>query len=130
MAVLLLLAAGLIRRRDTRTHALLMGAAIAVDLGLLLYIEGTRHAVNTVSSSVSPFILIHAGLSLVVVGAYASQIVTGWRRLSGRPFSRNAHVAVGLLLLGLRVVNFVTGLGMVKAVQRQKGAQEVAARGR
>lgn len=131
MAVLLLLGVGLVRRRDTRTHVLLMGAAIAVDLGLLLFIEGTRHAVKTAATSASPFILIHAGLSLVVVAAYVSQIVSGWRRLEGKTFSRNAHAAVGVMILSLRVMNFVTGLGMAKAAQHQRAAtMEVAARSR
>jgi hypothetical protein len=129
ISVLVLLGVGLIARRRTGAHAALMGSAIAVDLGMLLYIEATRHAVATVTASVSPFILIHAGLSLVVVGAYFNQIMTGWRSMAGHPFSRRAHLAVGIALLGLRLANFATGLGMVKAARSQRGGAVAAVRG-
>jgi hypothetical protein len=129
IGVLALLAVGLAVRGRTGAHVAAMSAAVGLDLALLLYIEATRHAVERVAGSVSPFIWVHASLSLVVVAAYATQTASGWRRLAGKPFSRRMHVAVGLTLLGLRVANFVTGLGMAQAVKAEQAGGKPALRG-
>ena len=44
----------------------LMIAAFATDVLLVLYIEITRHAVETVVTTVRPLIWFHAGISLAV----------------------------------------------------------------
>ena len=90
--VLALVAAGLLVRRRPALHLRLMIAAFVVDLSLVLYIEATRHAVETVAATSSAFILFHATVSLLVLAAYVTQFALGRRVLAGIHTARRTHV--------------------------------------
>lgn len=106
--VVLLVIAGILLRRNPAAHVRVMTAAFLVDLGIVLYIESTRHAIDRVTGPAGPLIWFHAGISTLVLLAYIGQITMGRRMLAGRPSSRQAHIALGVAFCLLRGTNYVT----------------------
>ena len=106
--VLGLLLVGILARQRRRLHLSLMLSAFAVDLGLVLYIETTRHAVEKVVTTPRPLIWFHATVSLLVLAAYCTQITLGWRMLHGFSASRQTHLVTGVAFCSLRLLNYVT----------------------
>lgn len=106
--VVLLVTAGVLSRGNTARHMRLMCAAFAVDLALVLYIEGTRHAVERVVSTPRPLVWFHAAISVAVLLLYVAQITLGRRMLAGRVSTRRTHVVLGLTFLLCRGLNYAT----------------------
>lgn len=107
--VVLLVAAGVMARRHNITwHMRLMTAAFIADLGLVLYIEGTRHAVETVATGTSPLVWFHAAVSTLVLVLYVTQIALGRRMLAGRRSPARLHLALGLTFCLCRGLNYAT----------------------
>jgi uncharacterized membrane protein YozB (DUF420 family) len=106
--VVLLVVAGLLTRRNTALHMRFMTAAFAADLGLVLYIEGTRQAIETVVAHTSPLVWFHAGVSTLVLALYVAQLTVGRRMLAGRSTSRRLHIALGLTFCLARGLNYAT----------------------
>ncbi len=106
--VLILVTAGVMARRRPAVHLRLMTTAFFIDLGIVLYIETTRHAIERVTGPAGPLIWFHASISTLVLLAYLGQITLGRRMLTGRATSRRAHIALGLTFCVLRGTNYVT----------------------
>jgi uncharacterized membrane protein YozB (DUF420 family) len=107
--VVLLIAGGLwVRHRQPRVHLRLMMAAFCCDMGLLVYIEATRHAVETVATRGTPLIWFHAAISSLVVLAYIAQIALGRRMLLGLAAPRRVHAVLGITFAALRSLNYIT----------------------
>jgi len=107
--VLCLLGAGLyFRRRRPHWHFKIMLGAFAIDLLLVLYIEFTRQAVETVVTERRLWLLIHAGISLGVLACYAGMIALGWQLLAGKPARASRHRNLGMLFCFLRGANYLT----------------------
>lgn len=106
--VLGLLLAGVLARHRQRLHLGLMLSAFVVDLGLVFYIELTRHAVEKVATTPRPLIWFHATVSLLVLAAYFAQIALGWRMLHGITASRQTHMITGVAFCSLRLLNYLT----------------------
>jgi len=106
--VVLLVAAGLLTRRNTALHMRFMTAAFIADLALVLYIEGTRQAIETVVTHTSPLVWFHAGISTLVLALYVAQLTVGRRMLAGRSTSRRLHIALGLTFCLARGLNYAT----------------------
>lgn len=101
-----LLAVGFMYRRKRRVHIPLMLSAFVVDMGLVLYIELSRGAIDTARTTTSGLMIFHIAISVGVVLLYFWQIYTGIRRVRGAAAS--SHGATGLTLLVLRLGNLVT----------------------
>ena len=107
--VLLLLGTGLyFRKRSTPLHRGLMIAAFVVDLGLLTYVELSRHAVETAISSTSPLVWFHAAVSTGVLICYVAMMGLGPALRRGRRTLLGAHRGIGWTLFALRSLNYVT----------------------
>ena len=107
--VLLLLATGLyFRRHRPRVHFKFMVAAFVTDVLLLIYIEVTRHAVETVVSEIRLLLWFHVGVSLGVFACYVTMIVLGRRLLHGHKKVRVKHRNLGITFCVLRSLNYVT----------------------
>jgi putative Ca2+/H+ antiporter (TMEM165/GDT1 family) len=107
--VLVVIALGLwYRRRNRRAHLWLMLSAFTADVLLVLYIELTRHAVETVATKIKPIIWFHAGVSLAVLVCYVLMILLGRPMLVGRYETRKLHFIVGVTFVVLRSLNYVT----------------------
>ena len=110
--VLLLVGLGLWHRRMPARHMRFMSVAFALDVALVLYIEGTRHAVETVVTTPRPLVWIHAAISLAVLALYVAQLSLGRRLLAGRPASRQVHIVLGLTFVVMRGLNFATAFAV------------------
>lgn len=107
--VLLLIASGLwLRKRRPEMHFRLMLAAFCTDVLLVLYIELTRHAVETVVTRIRPLLWFHAGVSLAVLVCYVVMIRLGRPMLSGKYDTRVLHRYVGVTFVVLRSLNYIT----------------------
>src|SRR6185369_11339318 len=90
--VLVLIAAGIACRKRLRVHLALMISAFAMDLGLVIYIEATRHAVEKVVHHTGWLLWFHVLVSVAVLCAYVCQIQLGRRILAGFVASRQLHI--------------------------------------
>ena len=124
--VVLLVTAGVLSRGNTARHMRLMCAAFAVDLGLVLYIEGTRHAVEVVVATPRPLVWFHALVSTFVLCLYVAQITLGRRMLAGRVSSRRVHMALGLTFLLCRSLNYATAFLVSTPVNPAAAVQAAA----
>lgn len=106
--VVTIVIAGVLARKRPAIHLPLMVTAFLIDLGIVLYIETTRHAIERVAGPAEPLIWFHAAVSTLVLLAYLGQITLGRRILAGRATSRRAHIALGLTFCVLRGTNYVT----------------------
>jgi uncharacterized membrane protein YozB (DUF420 family) len=111
--VLLLIAAGVYYRRQTRIHLRLMLAAFALDVSLVVYIETTRHAVEKVAHHTGMLLWFHVIVSVAVLIAYVAQIQLGRRILKGFVASRGLHIKLGLTFCTLRLLNYITSFIIV-----------------
>ena len=96
------------RRHRPDLHVRLMTAAFVCDVLLVLYIEGTRHAVEKVAGGGTSLIWFHATISVLVLVAYVAQIALGRQLLAGIRASRRVHILLGITFVSLRLVNYVT----------------------
>ncbi len=108
-----IIACGLMNRRDRIRHRACMGAAFTLDLGLVLWIELTRGAVETSLALGSrpipgPLLAFHIAVSTLTLVLYVVQIVSGTKLFGGRELSRNAHRRAGWTFVTLRATNLVT----------------------
>lgn len=122
--VLVVLCCSFRQIRQRENHLKLLSFAFAIDLGLVLYIELTRHAVETVVTQVRPLVWFHAAISTAVLVAYAYHLVVGWKSVKAQskefsdfgPATSTIEIArVDRLLLKsmctlccLRMLNYVT----------------------
>lgn len=131
--VLCLITVGLLTRRNPSLHLRFMAAAFLTDLGLVLYIETTRHAVDQVIHRAGALLYFHVSISVLVLVAYVVQILIGTRLLLGANnrqfvltttttacaaqagngfeqilFSRRTHIIVGCSFCCLRLLNYIT----------------------
>ncbi len=122
--VVLIVTAGVMARRRPAIHVPLMVTAFAIDLGLVIYIEVTRHVVERVLGPAGPLIWFHATVSTLVLLAYLGQITLGRRLLAGRTASRRAHLALGVAFCVLRSTNYITAF-MVSSASPVQVTQQV-----
>ncbi len=108
LVVGLILAGLWFRGRRRGLHLGLMIAAFAVDLGLLWYIEATRHAAEKVVTRFHPLIWFHAGVSLVVLACYVALLSLGFRMVQGEMRLRRLHRVVAVTFVICRGLNYVT----------------------
>ena len=106
--VLILIAIGIWKRKEPRAHFAAMLSAFIIDVALVLYIELTRHAVDSVTTQPGPLLLFHVAISVIVLAAYVFQLELGRRLLKGAVASRSLHIWVGVTFCSLRLVNYIT----------------------
>jgi len=109
--VLVLIALGLKFRHDRTRHIPLMLAAFLIDFGLVLSIELKRHAVEKlVLQQVPMFTVVHALISLGVLGLYVALMVFGFKIIKDQPNARGIHKKLGIAFVVMRLLNFATSL--------------------
>ena len=94
--------------RNRVRHAVCMGIAFVLDLGLVLYIELSRHAVDRVAHSTSPLLWFHVAISTAALVLYLVQGFLGYRLYRGNAVARPIHRWCGIAFLVLRLGNYVT----------------------
>lgn len=106
--VVAIVIAGLLNRRRPIIHLRLMTVAFVIDLGLVLYIEATRHAVDRVLGPAGALVWFHAVVSTLVLAIYVIQITLGHRMLAGRSTPLRAHLVLGITFCVLRGLSYAT----------------------
>lgn len=110
--VLVLILAGVWLRRSRGAHMAVMLSAFATDLALLLYVEITRHAVETVVGRGHTLVYVHAAISVGVLAGYAAMLVLGRRAYLNPRASRHIHRRMGVAFVVVRGLNYVTAMMM------------------
>ena len=106
--VLAILVAGFAFRRSRRRHRALMLLAFAIDIGLVVWIEATRGAVEQVAPGMSALLAFHIVVSTAVLFAYVGMIGLGKRLFGGRLDLQTWHRNLGIGFVVLRSLNYVT----------------------
>ena len=106
--ILALLITGVFLRRNRAWHPKIMFTAFVLDVLLVLYIEFTLQAIERVVSETGLLLWFHAGVSTTVILLYIAMIVLGRRLLRGDNTIRTLHRNLGIALLVLRSINYVT----------------------
>lgn len=104
-----LLVLGWAARRDRRRHLALVIPGMAVDLGLVLYLEVTRSVIEkTVTETYTLAQQIHIGTSTAAVVLYLPTIALGATLALGRggPAMRKWHLRCAVPALVLRTIGF------------------------
>ena len=107
-AVLVVLLIGFAQRAHRRRHRALMLTAFATDLGLVLWIEATRHAIEKVAGGVPWLVQLHVAISTGVLLGYVAMIALGSKLFAGRADLRVVHRWVGVGFVTLRGLNYLT----------------------
>lgn len=111
--VLILIAAGVYYRKNTKIHLRYMLGAFILDVALVLYIEITRHAVEKVAHHTGLLLWFHVAVSVAVLTAYIAQIQLGRKIMRGFIASRETHIRLGLTFCTLRLLNYITSFMIV-----------------
>lgn len=101
-----LLLAGYLNRKRTRIHIPLVVSAFVIDMAIVAYIELSRGALDAASAKMGPLMIVHITLSVITILLYIGQIVTGIRKVRGKPSAW--HGKGGRLLLLFRFGNLIT----------------------
>ncbi len=108
--VCVLVVVGLLKRTKRRTHVTMMVSAFTIDVGIVLYLEITRHVVESAASrEMSGLLIFHIFLSVVVLCLYGLQIYTGvTKKLKNAPCPLHKKSAV--LFVITRLGNLITSI--------------------
>lgn len=106
IGVYVILVIGYLNRRKRRVHIPLMLTAFVIDMAMLLYIELTRNAIQAAQDRMSTIMLVHVLLSVATLVLYVGQIITGIRKLKGKPSTW--HRIGGHSFMLARLGNLVT----------------------
>ena len=114
----ILVALGLMTRKDTSKHVPLMLSAFVVDFILLIMIEFTDHAVEVVVEEVqnpamNMFTIFHASISTVLLLLYFALIYTGFARLKDRTKFVQLHKILAYAFIIFKLTNFITAFYVV-----------------
>ncbi|MBY0449925.1 MAG: hypothetical protein K2X01_04795 [Cyanobacteria bacterium] len=110
-AVLLIIAVGILFRKNRKIHIPVMLLAFVCDMSLVLYIEFSRKAVEQVISGLpSALLAFHVATSLIVVLLYLALIISGVQIVKGKTNRLLWHRQLATAFLIGRMINFVTSL--------------------
>lgn len=108
--VCVLVVVGLLKRTERKTHIAMMISALAIDLGLVLYLELKRGVVESIPGrELSGLLIFHIALSVVVLGLYGVQLYTGIKKkLKGLPCPTHKRAAIAFVIT--RFGNLITSV--------------------
>ncbi len=105
---IILLGLGLFLRREPALHIPLMLSAFGLDLGMVLWLEFNRAAVEQVAAGVTGLLAFHVIVSTLVMVLYIALIWSGRRLWLGHPASRKLHRILAVTFIIGRLINYVT----------------------
>lgn len=106
--VLVLLTVGIVYRKVNRIHISAMMLAFLIDIGMVLYLELNRAAVEQVVEGVHGLLAFHVAVSVLVVLLYIALIVTGMRLFKRITISTKLHRLLASVFVIGRLINYVT----------------------
>jgi len=116
--ILLILAFGLYKRHQPRVHIPVMLTAFGLDVGLVLYIELTRHAIQTAADSVTapmahPLLLFHIAVSLTTIILYVLLSKSGSEVYRGQTDKLKSHRNMAAVFIICRLTNYATSFFII-----------------
>jgi hypothetical protein len=106
LAVFALLLVGFAQRHNRRIHIPIMVTAFLLDMGLVMWIELARGAVEQLTGPTAPMMKLHLFLSIGTVVLYLTQIISGY--VKARYGGASIHLYTGYTFLLFRFGNLVT----------------------
>jgi hypothetical protein len=106
--VLVLIFIGLWKRKVNRIHIPAMLAAFVIDLGMVLWLELNRLAVEQVIEGVSGLLAFHVTVSIIVMLLYIALIISGYKIWKGERALFNLHRYMAAIFIIGRLINYVT----------------------
>ncbi len=106
--VLVLIFFGVKNHRNRKVHIPIMGLAFLTDLGLVLYIELNRGAVEQTIAGVEGLLLFHIIVSVLVLALYIALIVLGLQWVKKVPNVGLWHRRLAYFFVIGRLTNYVT----------------------
>lgn len=113
--IVLMLAVGLAMRRNRKVHPPLMGLCFVLDLGLVLYLELTRGAVNTAVTTDSRILTFHVAVAVATIVLYLVLVPSGYKLLKGGG-NRGLHRKAALAFVVCRVLTYLTAFLIPRSV--------------
>ncbi|MFN7684720.1 MAG: hypothetical protein ACK5QT_04830 [Oligoflexia bacterium] len=107
-------------RGNRRLHGKWMGLAMLTDVGLVIFLEATRHATGTaIGGSLNPLQILHVATSLIAVLLYLPLLWMGLRALKGlaTPAERRNHRLLGMGAFLFRTAGFLLMFSMLSRNQ-------------
>ena len=114
----LLLVAGYFKRKERSLHVLLMRLGIGIDIGLVLFLQVTRSAIQTAASfKLSMLEQVHIGFSTLAFVLYFPVMYLGWKLLKGSdsPSTLIWHKRLALSAFAFRTLGFLFMFSMWKS---------------
>ena len=106
--VLCAISIGIAVRRHRKIHVPIMLTCFVLDLGLVLYLELSRGAIDIAAQHVSESLMqIHLLFAILTIAGYCMAIYTGRKILNGAPLFKIHHLNA-LIFLTARIGVFVT----------------------
>lgn len=103
-----LLVLGFLARKKRSRHIPLMHSAIILDVGLVLYLQVTRDAVQTAMEfSLSLPEQIHILFSTLALVLYFPVLYLGWAVVRGKSGARSKHRKLALVTFVCRTLGFL-----------------------
>lgn len=106
--VLVLLAIGLMLRRDSKWHPRFMLTAFCLDFFVFIYLEITSYIVETAITVPRPILLFHATCAFAMLVCYFLLIYLGGRILKGDYTLLVSHKTIACVFIPLRIAAYVT----------------------
>ncbi len=106
--VLLLLVSGLALRRDRTKHPYLMGTAFLIDVGLVVYLQVTRSAVQRAVGFQSQILTFHVGVAVSALLLNLCLVVSGILIWKGSSNLRKRHRYLAIFFMVCRVLTLIT----------------------
>lgn len=115
IAIVIIMAIGIILRRQRQLHVKLMSTAMIWDLILIFQIELSRSAILKASNVTSNTLAlnIHVSIAVTTVILYAFMIHSGRQVLNGNNLLRKRHKILGLTTFMMRLLTFITSFWAV-----------------
>jgi uncharacterized membrane protein YozB (DUF420 family) len=112
-----LLVVGFLKRRERKTHVRFMMSGIFLDLGVVIYLQITRNAVQTAAKlDLGLFPTLHIGASLIAVVLFIPTVFIGIKMLAGGDVAKLKpwHVRFAIPALFFRTLGFFFMFSMIK----------------
>ncbi len=105
--VCVLIVLGVLNRRRKKVHIPLMVSALAIDLGIVLYLELTRALIESIPNRpMTGLLIFHITLSCIVLALYGCQVYTGIKNARGQRSAWHARIPIWFILA--RFGNLIT----------------------
>ncbi len=113
-----LLCIGIVFKQQRTMHVRLMNAGIFLDLGLVIFLEIQRSAINTATNfSLEPIQQIHILCSTLAVVLYFPTMILGWRIYLNKSQRRSLHLRFGIAAFVFRAIGFFLMFSMLSHVK-------------